>query len=202
MRSDEEQQEYEKLQTEVTRLQSEEPREEEEIEEGEGFVEVKPEEVEEIMFGEEEIKPYEEQSLHKGPKQMIGPSGEKDIHVRVSDSDFYLLRNVPGMKANPSTSAFLRAISKGIEKDRNDVWVSERQLEETISALTQYAQSERVGLDERTHAQDLAARYERLARPPKAKRRDVPTYKEAPRGPGNVRMFSYRGAKIQRRKRL
>jgi len=193
MIDDEEQQTYDKLQQEVTQTLSQQH--EKDVDLAGGYVD--PAELEEdIMFGEEETLP----NVTEIPTMTTGPSSDADLHVRVSDTDFEFLSSIPGMKQNQNAFSFLQAVQRGVRKSRNEVWVSERKLLDTAKVLRDFSQDANAGEEERTHAQDMAARFEALAEPPVAKKK-VPSYESTPRGEGNIRTFSYRGAMITRRRR-
>jgi len=200
MRSDEEQETYEKTQHEVSRLKALQRREQkEEAPEVEEEEYVSPEEMEVIEFGEEAPLPHQERM--DTPREKFGPSLEENMHIRVSDNDYRFLSQVPGMKRSQDTSKFLRNIQRGQKRERNEVWVSEQQLESTVKALQNLIDDPELGDAERTIAQDLKSRYDRLVNPPKPKTTKMPSYESKPREEGNIRMFSYRGATVRRRVR-
>lgn len=196
MRDDTEQQRLEQLQVDVSRMESEKPREEEEVDEH-----VSPEEVEVIDFGEEQILPHREETDKPHPAQDAGPSYEETLHVRVPENDVNFLSSVPGIRRDPEAAAFLNKAKLGKEKPRNEIWASESQLGAVVKVLNDLISGTDVGGELQTHAKDLISRYMRLFDAPVSPRSKSPSYKTEPRGEGRIRMFNYRGAKVRRRAR-
>ncbi len=196
MRGDEEQEQLEKLQVDVSRMESEQPRETEKID-----THISPEDVEVIEFGTEQPAPYRESTDEPSPAQDYGPSTEDDLHVRVPEEDLSFLASVPGIKRDSDAATFLNKAMKGQGTPRNEVWASEHQLVAVVTALHDLVSGGDVGDEVQTQARALIHKYKQLFDAPASPRSKGPSYESKPREEGRIRMFSYRGATIRRRVR-
>lgn len=196
MRSDEEQQRMEQLQVDVSRMEADEPRKEEDVD-----THVSPEDVEVIEFGEAPPLPEAESTDAPSPTQDYGPSTEANLHVRVPKPDFDFLASVPGVRRDPEAAAFLNKVAKGVKNPRNEVWASESQMTSVVEALNALLTEGDVGGDVQQRAEALIHKYMQLIDAPSSPRGKMPSYESEPRGEGRIRMFSYRGATIKRRAR-